>query len=360
MAVKNIGTTHELTAKLWAEGLEAEVLKKISVMDFMGKSSRDLCQYRDRLSKEPGDVERVGLRLQSEQAPKTSGQSVEGSEQTLNLMFMDVTLDEYADAFRWDNIMSRQRVTFEHRDEAKAALSDQLAHAYDRSFFTQISGNTSATSGGPTEATFQGHNTVTEPEAANHIIPGVGTEIGLVSTDVFTLDLISEAVQQAKTNDIAIRPADIGYPEDMYVCFLHPWQVFDLKQSTSRWTTVMRDAMQGSMIGDNPQITGALGVWDGCLLVENSRVPRVLDSTAGDIVRRAVLCGAQSAMSVWGRIGGTPERLRWVEKLFDFDREMGVLGGFVAGIKKSVFREEEAGPASIDFATIVISTATQG
>ena len=96
MAVKNIGTTHELTAKLWAEGLEAEVLKKISVMDFMGKSSRDLCQYRDRLSKEPGDVERVGLRLQSEQAPKTSGQSVEGSEQTLNLMYMDITLDEYA------------------------------------------------------------------------------------------------------------------------------------------------------------------------------------------------------------------------------------------------------------------------
>jgi len=63
-------------------------------------------------------------------------------------------------------------------------------------------------------------------------------------------------------------------------------------------------------------------------------------------------------MCVYGRIGGSADRYRWVEKLFDFDREMGVAGGFVAGIKKSQFEDENGGGSKLDFGTVVISTVT--
>jgi N4-gp56 family major capsid protein len=339
--------------------LEAEALKKTSAVQFTGTRSDSLIQMRDRLSKEPGDVERVGLRMQDATKAITSGAAVEGSELSLTLKYMDITLDEYAHAFKWGNVIDRQRVTFEIRDEAKAALADLLADNWDTSFFNQIAGISAATT------THAGHNSVTEPAAASHIFSGAAAnEAALADTDVITLDDISEAVQRAKTNTPTIRPANLeGYPEPLFVCFLHPWQVYDLRQSDSRWDVLQRDAMAGGMIKDNPLITGALGIWDGCLLVESSRVPTpgAGGGTGLPVIRRAIFCGAQAAMCCYGRIGGTTERYRWVEKLFDFDREMGVLGGFVAGIKKSTFGDPDGTPPGanlIDFATIVISSAS--
>lgn len=354
MAVKSIATGHELTGKQWSLGLEAEVLKKISVMGFMGRRSTALIQVKDELEKSPGDRVRMGLRMQDGNAPKTTGSSVEGSERTITLYYMDLLIDEFADAFRWRNVIDRQRVNFEHRDEAKAALADNLANAWDTSFFSQIAG---ITGGG---ATFDGHNTIRAPSTGRWIIPGAGTEAGLLDANVLTLDLISEAVQTAKVATPAIRPVELpGYPEPLFVCFIHPWQNYGMRQSDTRWDVTMRDAMQGGMIGNNPLLTGALGVWDGCLICENSRVPYGADQTGGGKNRRAIFCGAQAAMAAWGRIGGTPEKFRWVEKLFDYDREMGVLGGFVGGISKSFFSEETGGGGgSFDFGTIVISTAT--
>jgi N4-gp56 family major capsid protein len=359
MALETFPTAHELVAKLWAEGLEAEVLKKTSVFGFTGTRSDAVIQMRDRLSKEPGDVERVGLRMQDETKAITTGTAVEGNELTLAFKYMDVTLDEYAHAFKFGNVIDRQRVTFELRDEAKAALADLLANNWDTGFFNQVAGISGATT------THAGHNSITEPAAANHIFSGAAAnEAALADTDVITLDDISMAVQIAKTATPGIRPAKLdGYPEPLYVVFLHPWQVFDLRQSDSRWEVLMREAMSGGMIGNNPLITGALGIWDGCLLVESSRVPTpgAGGGTGLPVIRRAILCGAQAAMCVYGRIGGQADKFRWVEKLFDFDRDMGVLGGFVGGLKKSTFGDPDGTPPGanlVDFATVVISSAS--
>jgi hypothetical protein len=51
----------------------------------------------------------------------------------------------------------------------------------------------------------------------------------------------------------------------------------------------------------------------------------------------------------WGRLGGNPNRFRWVEKQFDYDREWGVMAGFLGGIKKANFNSK-------DFSTIVYAT----
>lgn len=346
-------TDHALSAQIWSEGLEAEALKKISYTGMIGKRSENCVQWKDGLSKKPGDTETIGLRMQLSTAPKSSSDAVENNEQSLEIYSMDVTLDEVVDAVKFKNVIDRQRVNFDMLDEAKAALSDQLANAWDTSLFNQLAGfNLSGL-----KSTFRGNNTVVAPDSDHRIYadPTNNTSEDTLTSatdDIFVLDLIDIAVEKAKTLTPSIRPARIeGYGMPLYVCFIHPYQATSLRQKDSRWDLINRDAIRGGSINNNPLITGALGVWNGTLICENNRVPMGIDSggAAMTSVRRAIFCGAQSAVMTWGRIGGDPRRFRWVEKQFDYDREYGVMAGFLGGIKKTRFNSK-------DFATIVIST----
>ena len=351
MAVQGFPTSNALTVKQWSEGLEAEALKKISYAGLIGKRSENLIQWKDTLSERPGDEETIGLRMQLAAAPKDSSVAVEGSEQTLTIHDDKFTIDEYADAVRFKNVIDRQRVTFDMRDEARAALADQLANALDVSFFTQVGGDVLQTA-----TTFSGHNAVVGPDTAHHIIAGGNATEEILdadSTGIFVLDHIDACVEIAKTLNPTIRPANVdGWPEPCYVMFIHPFQANALRAQDSRWDVTMQNAIRSGLINSNPLLTGAMGVWNGTIIIESSRVVNGINDavdTALPNVYRGVFCGAQSAVIGWGRLGGNPERFRWVEKMFDYDREYGVMAGCLAGIKKLIFN-------SLDFATIVVST----
>jgi N4-gp56 family major capsid protein len=358
LSTESVPTTHELSAQGWADGLEAEVLRKISVTGFVAKRASALIQQREFLERNPGYQETIGLRRQSDRAPRTSGQPVENNEQVLNKYQMVFTINEYADAYRWDNVMSRQYVTYDNRDEAKANLADQMANAWDRGFFNQIAGN--ADPGGA--ATFQGNNPIVAPDANHWLFAGNATsEATIDASDVLTLDDISEAVTLAKVGTVPIRPVEVkGFPQPMYVVFIHPWQSYLMKLADTRWDNIARDAMQGGNISGNPRLTGGMGVWDGTLICENYRVPASATAgSGGEVVRRAILCGSQSAICGYARLGGTALRYRWVEKLFDYDREMGCMAGFIGGLRKSVWTQEASGGSEVfDFSTVVISSAS--
>jgi N4-gp56 family major capsid protein len=345
MAVQTISTSNALTVQQWSEGLEAEVLKRISFSGFMGSGSDALCQTKSGTAKKPGDTETIGLRMQLTNAPKSSADAVEDQEQTLTFYTDTVTIDEVADAVRFKNIIDRQRVNFDMRDEAKAALADQLANAWDYSFFNQLGGNT-----GETEATFYGHNTVNAPSTNRWLQALGGANEAATAADasaILVLDEIDELLRVAKTVSPVIRPARIpGFNQPLYVLFIHPNQAYDLQLTagdagtdpTNIWGSIMQYAMQGGKVDSNPLITGALGIYKGVLLIESYRVPEV---TAG--TRRALFCGAQSAVSAQGRFGGTATNYRWVEKYFDYDREYGIMAGFMGGIKKLQFNSEDFG-----------------
>ena len=355
MAVQGFGSSHNLTVQQWSEGLEAEVLKKISYTGLIGKRSDSLIQWKDTLSTSPGDSETIGLRMQLTNAPKSSSDALEGQEQSLTIYDMSYSIDEVVDAVRFKNVMDRQRVNFDMRDEAKAALADQLSNAWDTSLFTQLGGARHVT-----ESTFYGHNSILDHQTVTgqgHYINAETSSTAdedLDSTgDFFTLDLLDVAIERAKTASPAIRPARIeGYGNPLYVCFIHPYHTSQLRTADTRWDKIQMAAMQGGKVSDNPLISGTLGVYNDVLLVESTRVPTGVNSSTGaeiPTVRRAIFCGAQSAVIGWGRLGGTPRRFRWVEKQFDYGREYGVASGFLGGIKLTQFDSKP-------FANIVIST----
>ncbi len=65
--------------------------------------------------------------------------------------------------------------------------------------------------------------------------------------------------------------------------------------------------------------------------------------------RRAVFCGAQAGALAFGKEFAEGVNYKWVEELFDYERELGVSAQTIWGVKKTVFNAQ-------DFGTIVATT----
>jgi len=136
--------------------------------------------------------------------------------------------------------------------------------------------------------------------------------------------------------------------------FLHPYQVTNLRGGAAAlgtWTDIQKAAMTGGLVDRNPIFTGALGVYNGVILHESTRVtPGVANTTSitATNCRRAVLCGAQAVSLAFGQ-DNSDEQMTWVEEFFDYGNQLGVSAGCIFGLKKNVFN-------STDFGTIVGTT----
>ena len=142
------------------------------------------------------------------------------------------------------------------------------------------------------------------------------TEASLSSSDTFSLKLLDRAVAIAKTASPLIRPIKVG-SQSFYVAFLHPYQVKDLRTNTNTgdWLDIQKAALSGGDIADNPIFTGALGVYNGVVLHEWTRLPTAATGTNAASCRRAVFCGAQAVAMAWG--SGYSEQPKYIEDLID-------------------------------------------
>lgn len=352
MADTAYGVNHPLAVKLWSKRLMREALKETFVYRFMGKSTNSLLYVKDDLHKQAGDRIRVGLRMQLTGAGIKGDSTLEGNEEALVTYSDDILIDQQRWAVKSDGEMSEQRVPFSVREEAFDGLRDWWAAKLDTAFFNAISGNTAAT------ADDNGNNTLTAPSSTadnTRIMYGDGgqaTENSLSATatasNVFRLTFLDRAIAQAKTATPLIRPLRID-GQEKFVCFLHPYQVYDLRTDATAnrviWYDIMRARIQGGEMDKNGIFSGALGEYNGVVLHESTRVPLAPTTTT---VRRAIFCGAQAACFATGQ-RDTANEMKWVEETKDYKNKLGVSAGLIYGLKKMVYN-------SIDFATIVIST----
>ena len=355
MAITSFGTNDFQTQTQWAEGTDAEVLKKTWFMDFAGPGKNYLVEKRTNLEKNAGDNIRYSLRKLDTTAPLTSGAVLEGNEDSIDYFGDTLVIEQSRAAARFEATMSAQRAAINLREDGRDQVSDKLSNSKDLSFFNQIAGYNLT---GGIESSFRGHNALTAPSSAQHIFAeaGISDDQSLTVAGTFDINNLDVAIEKAKTQDVPIRPAHIPWMnQSLYVCFIHPFQMTSLRASSTVFETAMANAMRGGAIADNPMFAGTSVVWNGCLVVESTRVPTGLNSgTQVDVpgVRRAIFCGAQAASMAYGKAYQSDGRYSWVERDFDYNNEYGVAATCVFGIKKNVFD-------SVDFATIVISsTAT--
>jgi N4-gp56 family major capsid protein len=359
MATTAYGVNHPLAVKQWARRLFREALKETYISRFIGSGTNSLIYRRDELSRGPGDRITYGLRMQLSGDGVTGDATLEGNEEALVTYSDNILIDQKRHAVRSAGKMSEQRVPFSVREEARSGLTDWWSDRWDTEFFNHICGNTVANTQVPANpSAYNGHNTVVAPSATRIIRPPVtGTKAtadeSLSNTTVHTFDLqlIDQAVEAAKVASPLIRPIRYQGGEH-YVMFLHPFQVTDLrtKTSTGQWQDITKAQLGGNGSSDNPIFTGALGMYNNVILHEAVRVTQGVSAAGAAIstVRRAVLCGAQSATIAFGG-GSEAGSMNWVEDMFDYDNQLGVSAGAIYGLKKTVFN-------SVDFGTIVVPT----
>lgn len=351
MATTEYGVNAPEAVKLWSKRLAREVEKKTYIGKFIGQSDDSVIQEKTETKKGAGDRVRTTLRMLLTGDGIIGDATAEGNEESLTTYTDDLLIDQLRHPVRSAGKMSEQRIPFSIREEAMSALRDWWADRMDTAFFNQICGNTAET-----RLAYTGLNATIAPDASSHFFSEVGAtaDQDLDSTgDTMKLSLIDDLVVEAKTRSPMIRP--IKYQgDDIYVMFLHPKQVRDLRQDAStagNWFDIQRAAMEGGKVKDNPIFTGAVGMYNGVVLHEATRVTTGVNSSTGaaiSTVRRAVLCGAQAATIAFGQ-GHSFNKYDWVEETFDYKNQLGVLAGCIGGIKKNRFN-------SVDFGTLVLST----
>lgn len=358
MATTEIGVNHALAQKLWSKKLFHEVIKEQWLSKFMGEDSNSLVQIQGETQKAAGDRITIGLRMLLSGAGIQGDNTLEGNEEALTLYSDNIFIDQLRHATRSKGKMTEQRVPWSVREENRMALRDWWAERLELWTANQLAGNTAQT-----DTRYTG-NQATITVDANHLLiagpngAGATAETSISATTSFgtgnylTLTDIDRCVTKAKTMSPKIRPIRMG-GKDWYVMFLHPFQVFALRNDTAAansWNTLQRAAVQGGDLTNNPIFTGALGVYNNVILHEWSYLPTAVSVSAVSVgaTRRAVFCGAQAAAMAYGQ-GGGPNQMSWVEELFDFGNQLGVSAGMIGGLKKTVFN-------SADFGTIVVSS----
>ena len=350
MAETAYGVNAPEAVKLWSSQLAREALKATWVQRFIGDSSDSVIQTYTDAKKNAGDRVRITLRMQLNGDGTSGDNTLEGNEEALATFTDDLYIDQLRHAVKSAGKMTAQRINWSIREEAMLGLKDWWAGRIDTEFFNQMCGFTPAT-----DTRYTGMNPVMGPDA-NHIYrPNAkASDQALAAGDEMTLAVFDQLVAKAKLMTPVVRPIMMD-GDQRYVAVLHTNQVTQLRTNVGagQWLDIQKAAMTGDGSKDNGILTGALGMYNGVILHESTRITQGVDSGTGlpvNNTRRAVMMGAQAGFIAFGS-GNSFDSFDWNEELFDYGNKLGVEAGVIHGLKKARFN-------SADFGVVVASTFT--
>ena len=266
---------------------------------------------------------------------KTGDTTLEGQEQDMTYLEDDVAVTQRRHAVKSDGKFFEQKICFDFRDSATEIMSTWLADDMDWEIV-----NAQCDPAGTGTDSLTHH-------ASRVVYAGVMTSVAdTLITDLMDLPTLFEAKLLAKR--ARMRPIKVDGGE-YYLALLHPEVMHGLRtaypSSSHEWfDTMMRAHVRGS---DNPIFTGAFGIVDGIILAEHRDIHLADTWGAGSILRGAknLFLGAQAGVWAWAALP------TWVEKLFDYDNQLGVSTGYIAGTDRCTF-------GAVEFASIGIYCAT--
>lgn len=356
-----------LRPQVWYKDLMADVMRDLYFMKsgLMGTGDNNIVQIKTDLMKEPGNTVNFGLTYRLSGNGVTGDNELEGNEEELNAYQEAVIIDQIRFAVRLTGKMDEKSNAYNMRMDAKEKLKIRMKEFIERQIFLKLGGVTNTTIN-DVNGTVVGGRAVWSntpdyiPDATE--TAGYGSRYlcadfasgttSLATTDLITPQLISRVKTKAKLATPKIQPLDID-GKSYYVMFIHPWQAYDLKNNAT-FAQAMREAeVRGK---ENPIFSGALGIWDGVVLIEHEFVPFLDVSVAGNSFRgaatgtdcavdafRAILCGRQAA-----GFAQASNQNGWIEKSFDYDNQAGFAVSLIGGIQKLMFNSLEYGCVALD------------
>lgn len=356
MAVTRFGVNDPLAVKTWCRYLQVEALKASEIAPLIGEDGNEdaadsIIIFKRETKKGAGDKVTYGLNTQIVGDGVTENETLEGNEEALTTYDDSMFINELAHAVRVKNkhTIDSQRILFNLRSIGKNRLKDWYAKRLSVIFFNQVCGYTTEV-----RSKYVGFNTVTAPSTNRIFRPNaVANDQSLTSADKFSLELLDYAKEKARLANPQIRPIKVN-GRDKYVVYLHDTQITDLRTNTStgQWLDITKAfAMGGGGKAEDKIFRGALGEYNDVVIRQAYDVTTGVHSVTGASVantRRAVFLGAHAAVIGFGRDSG-PTDYNWVEKTFDYDRQLGISVQTIWGMKKTRFNSE-------DYGVIVIPT----
>jgi N4-gp56 family major capsid protein len=331
MAKTIFSTSNTLTKKAYDEKLYRDVVKMAYFSKFMGEGPENLVQVKSQLEKGKGDRITIGLRKRLTGAGVTSGQTLEGNEESLTTYSDNVTLEQYRHAVRSEGAMDEQRAVFEITDEQEQAIKDWGAEKIDQLCFDAITTSPTKVLYLDNSGNFAGTGALATAKAALH---ATNSKI----TPNFISAIKAWALTGGNRAQVPLRPLKVE-GGNYLVLLVHPDVRFDL-QANSNFQNAMQYAQERGM--NNPLFKSAIGIWDNVVIHAHENIPIAADGGGASVAwSQGVLMGAQSLAWAWGT------RPTTVKETFDYGDENGVAFKFIAGVKKLAFNSQDFGAIGI-------------
>lgn len=361
------------TVQKWERELLVQVAMRTPFFSkkwgFIGDTDTALCQKRKRVweSEEgggSGTQATVTLRRRLRGRPTFGNTPLRDREETINTATYKWQINQVRHATAMRGRVVQKRVTWNVWRESKTALGEYLAEVSEAAAMLHLAGVPYDVS---TQAEWYhvgndlGHTFSNVPRVPDtkHIYR-IGntadtddTNTGADPAAIIDIDTLSTLKAIAKNLPIPMRPAVINGRE-LYVLFAHSYSLRHMK-SNSGWMDVMRAAMQGGQVEGHPWWTGALGIWDGILIVENNYIPPGLSSTNTRVAdaRRNVFAGAQSLVLGVAKEFDNQNMFQNDEENWDYGNNKGIAATSFLGLACPHFEVKEQGTDE-DYSRIVV------
>jgi N4-gp56 family major capsid protein len=357
------------------------------------------------LSKTAGDTVSVDLFGVIGGAPITGDQIAEGRGEKLTSSSMDISINLMTKAVDAGGKMSQQRTVQDLRTIAMAQLTNYFARLDDQTSLVHMAGARGFQSQNDwvvplaSDAQFGDVmvNTVQAPTYNRHFVAS-GTSIvkggqqlgSIATTDILKLEHIDALRTYIDELEYPLQPVRIAddpaaADDPMWVIYVTPRQYSSL--ITASGSTALRTFQQNawnraSYGSKHPLFRGEVGMWNGILVRKLNRAIRFTTGTSANIITsanaatatessqaiagaitssfavdRAILLGAQALGNVYGKNKSSDYYFSWLERLYNFERNMEVAGDCMGGKAKLRFAYDESGvKVPTDHGVIVLDT----
>lgn len=337
------------------------------------------------LSRTAGDTVSVDMINVTGGPPIMGDRMAEGKGEALSFSSMDIAINNATKVVDAGGKMAQQRTLHQLRGLAMANLMNWFGRFHDQSTLVHLAGARGRQGGIDWVIPLQSDadfaeimiNTVKAPTYNRHFVANAlnitqgGAQLNSVATtDVFKLEHIDALATLIADSEYKLQPVKLpGDPaaddEPMYVMYVshRQWNSVLTNTSNTVWRTLLQNAWNRASFGTkHPLFTGESIMWRNILLKKMDRVIRFAGGdtvniiTAGNrytatestttiaaaitssyAVDRALLLGAQAMAHVYGRNAGSDTYASWMERRYNFERNLEVAGDIMQGKAKLRF-----------------------
>lgn len=368
-----------------------------------GQTSPDMPIVRvTDLSKSAGDTISVDMFNTIGGKPIVGDQNAEGRGSALTSSSMDISIDVLTKVVDAGGKMAQQRTVHQLRGLAMANLLSYFPRLDSQQSLVHMAGARGSQDGLDwviplaSDADFAGImiNTVKAPTYNRHyvadgtsIINGGAQLASIASDDVFKIEHVDALRLLMDTLEFPLQPVKIADDpaaddEPMWVLNVtaKQWNSILTNTSNTVWRTMLQNAWNRKSYGSkHPLFSGEPAMWNGILIRKmdrmaiefaasestkhitagNAATATETDVTVNAKTHRALLLGGQALGNVYGRNQTSDAHMSWMERPYNFERNLEVAADTMNGKAKLRFSYPNADGTSTptDHGVLVLDTA---